>query len=280
MASSLEPIAMQRPLTRILPQSASPTAPSRRGPSPLLPPSGRGGARSAGGRARILPLLLITLTLALPAVAGSLSTRFTEVDMPNVPVGATVSPRLPDGTGYTLVNDSDRPLRVRMNAERPSFCEPVTPGPQYRPLPPSCKVSFDPQILDIAPHGTGAVLVAISIPGDPALAGRRFEVWLRAETLVGNAGVALVSRLRLSTAAQGAAVERGNVESGNVESGDAAERQGGVSHAEFAEAAEASAPPPPSVRGDAAERQGGGSHAESAPVGPDRRAGRSEEVSP
>ena len=167
-------------------------------------------------------ILLSTFHFSLStAFAGSLRTRFTEVEMPDVPIGATVSPRLDDGTGYTLVNDSDRPLRVRLNAERPSFCEPVTPGPQYRPLPPSCKVSFDPQILDIAPHGTGAVLVAVSLPADPALAGRRFEVWLRAETLVGNAGVALVSRLRLSTSAQGAEVERSGkwkVESGKVES--------------------------------------------------------------
>ena len=167
------------------------------------------------GTVSTLLLLSAFLFSLSTAFAGSLRTRFTEVVMDDVPVGATVSPRLADGTGYTLVNDSDRPLRVRLNAERPSFCEPVTPGPQYRPLPPTCAVSFEPQVFDLAPHATNAVLVAVSLPDDPALAGKRFEVWLRAEALVGNAGVALVSRLRLDT--------RGAPDEAHAESAESAE---------------------------------------------------------
>ncbi len=138
---------------------------------------------------------------ALPCGAGSLRTRFGDVAMDDVPIGETVSPLLPDGTGYTLVNDSDGPLSVCLSMERPTFCEPLPGHPLYKPLPSSCTVEFEPASFDLAPHATNAVLVKVTLPDDPALAGKGFEFWIRAVARSGQGGVALMSRVRLDTRA-------------------------------------------------------------------------------
>ena len=188
--------------------------------------------------ALLFPLLLTLCSVSLADSPGTLSTRFTTVVMEDVPIGCTVAPRLPDGAYYSVRNDSGRALQVRLNPERPGYCEPVPGEPGYAPLPDGRWIHFDPAVIDLPPHSQGESLITVAIPDDPAHYGKRYEFWVRASAEVGPSGVALLSRVRLQMRGAPAAVE--------------AEPPGGDAPAPAEDAAEA-APPAPEAPADVAE---------------------------
>ena len=185
-------------------------------------------------RMRLAAAVAALACVASAVRGGTLSTRFSTVQCDDVPYNATIAPRLPDGTGYELRNDSDAPIVVAVRSLSPTFCEPVPGRKPFRPLPTNCVVRVEPRLLEIAPHAAAEAMVTIEMPDDPALEGGRYETWLRAEAVRGTFGVALVSRVRI-TVGHRAHAEEAEAES-HAENAEGAEDE---SHSENAEGAEA-----------------------------------------
>ncbi len=147
----------------------------------------------------LLPLLLLFLPSAL--LAGSLQTRFTTVVLEDVPVGRPVALCLPDGGYYGVRNASERAVKVRFTAVVPEYCEPATGGVRYVAIPARDWVHVEPAVVTVPPNGEAETLVTVTVSNAPAHVGQRYEFWLRAEAAQGQAGVALLSRVRFNTVA-------------------------------------------------------------------------------
>ena len=193
-------------------------------------------------RMRLAAAMVALACAASAARGGTLSTRFSMVQCDDVPYNATIAPRLPDGTGYELRNDSDAPIVVAVRSLSPTFCEPVPGRKPFRPLPTNCVVRIKPARLEIPPHAAVEAMVTIEMPDDPALEGGRFETWIRSEAIRGTFGVALVSRVRITVGKRAHAEEaekeshaEGAEDESHAESAKGAEDD---SHAESAEGAE------------------------------------------
>ncbi len=197
-------------------------------------------------RMRLVAVMAALACAVSAARGGTLSTRFSTVQCDDVPYNATIAPRLPDGTGYELRNDSDAPIVVAVRSLSPTFCEPVPGRKPFRPLPTNCVVRIEPERLEIAPHATAEAMVKIEMPDDPALEGGRFETWIRSEAIRGTFGVALVSRVRLTVGKRNEGAPEEPAQNETAEPAQEGSAQG-----------EAAQDPPSSERG--AARSAGGS---------------------
>lgn len=157
---------------------------------------------SAAPRARGAVALFAVLA-AVSAAGGSLGTRFALVEMPGVVPGKSCAACLPDGSYYSLRNDSDVPLRVRLSCERPGFVE-RSPGARYEAIPDRGWVSFDPAVVELPPRSEGESIVRVTVPDAPENYGRHWEFHVRASAVAGQAGVMLTSRVRFDTVEAGA----------------------------------------------------------------------------
>lgn len=142
---------------------------------------------------------LLSSALLSSAAAGTMETRFTTVVLEDVPVGAPVAVCLADGAYYGVRNASDRPLPVRFSAVAPGYCEPTPGGVRYEPIPSLDWIGIEPASVTVPPGGEAEALVTVTVSNAVEHVGRRYEFWLRAQTDQGQAGVALVSRVRFNT---------------------------------------------------------------------------------
>jgi hypothetical protein len=150
------------------------------------------------GRKRILPIFLITgLSFLSVCTAGTLETQFTSVVVKDVPIGRWTRVVLADGRRYSLSNKSDRTVEAEVKAIKP-FGE-KDKLKWATPIPDISWVVIEPALLKVEPGVTREADVKISVPNDPAFAGRHYEVWLLAETVGGQFGVGLITRIRFNT---------------------------------------------------------------------------------
>jgi len=124
--------------------------------------------------------------------AVALATRFIEHTVDGLEPGKS-HPLHDLAPSYALRNAGDAAVDVLLSAERPGA------SPPYEPIPDPSWVRFAPGKLRIAPGETASSEIAIDLPDDPSIFGRRFEVVLLARTAgTGAVSAGVRSRLRFS----------------------------------------------------------------------------------
>lgn len=119
---------------------------------------------------------------AVPALAKlSLAVRFPDVEMENVAPGSVINLRQKGGVPYVVINGSDHAVDVDVTSERP--------GPKADTLKPGFEPVVDPEWLQIVPNrfkmGPGDIASAeliLSVPNDPSLIGKHFQIDIRSAT--------------------------------------------------------------------------------------------------
>ena len=131
----------------------------------------------------------------------TLSATVSSVTLSDVPIGAPVALRLPNGGYYALRNDSHARLKARIAPMVPTYCQRLPNTPVYSPVTNMSWVTVEPRTFDIPPHSESEAMVIVRLPDDPSLLGKHLEFWIRAEAMAnGMASVALYSRIRLDVA--------------------------------------------------------------------------------
>ena len=142
-------------------------------------------------------LLLGLLCLGLPAGAGSLQTRFTTVTVHDLPIGRWTRVELAGGEPYSVENTSPQKVRVALTSVRPF--EKKSVGRGYRLIPDPGWITVKPVVLDIEPGSSGHAEVRLTVPDDPAYAGKKYEGWLLAKGAGPQFQVGLITRIRFNT---------------------------------------------------------------------------------
>lgn len=112
----------------------------------------------------------------------------------NATCGHSTRVQLQTGEKYGVENDSDRAVEVVVSAARPSDS-----GSSWTAIPALDWIEISPARIKVSPRGKGWTDVTISVPDDPAFAGKKYEFWLRASTDDEQIGVTLVTRVRFNT---------------------------------------------------------------------------------
>ena len=149
-----------------------------------------------GGTYRLVAALVLLLA-AGPATAGSLTTRFTTLNVKDIPVGHWTEVALPGGERYSVTNDSDRDITLALRPSKPFGKR--GRSRRHTPIPDVGWVTVEPERLELGPHESGQARIAIRVPDDPAYAGRRYEVWIVAKSVGGQFAVGLATRIRFNT---------------------------------------------------------------------------------
>ena len=137
----------------------------------------------------------------VPPAPPTLSATVSSVTLSDVPIGAPVALRLPNGGYYALRNDSPARLKARIAPMVPTYCQRQANTPVYSPVTNMSWVTIEPRTFDIPPHSESEAMVIVRLPNDPSLLGKHLEFWIRAEAMAnGMASVALYSRIRLDVA--------------------------------------------------------------------------------
>ena len=137
----------------------------------------------------------------VPPAPPTLSATVSSVTLNDVPIGAPVALRLPNGGYYALRNDSHARLKARIAPMVPTYCQRLPNTPIYSPVTNMSWVTVEPRTFDIPPHSESEAMVIVRLPDDPSLLGKHLEFWIRAEAMAnGMASVALYSRIRLDVA--------------------------------------------------------------------------------
>lgn len=109
----------------------------------------------------------------------SLSVRFPEIEMENVQPGSVINVRQIRGVPYVVINGSDYPIDVKVGPEIP------VPGPagvkvDFEPVPNPEWLRIVPNHFKLGPGDIGSAEVILSVPNDPKLVGRHFQVNIHA----------------------------------------------------------------------------------------------------
>jgi hypothetical protein len=137
------------------------------------------------------------ILFAAAASAGSLETPFTSVVVRDLPVGRRTRVAGADGKSYTIRNNSDQTVEVRLTATKPFQME----GKQrtHEDIPDPSWLAIAPASLTLKPGEEGAAELILGVPDDPQYANRRYEVWLLAQTENGQMALGLISRIKFNT---------------------------------------------------------------------------------
>lgn len=109
----------------------------------------------------------------------SLAVRFPEIEMENVEPGSVINVRQIRGVPYVVINGSDHAIDVKVGSEIP------VPGPagakvDFEPVPNPDWLKIVPNQFRLGPNDIGTAEVILSIPDDPKLVGRHFQVNIHA----------------------------------------------------------------------------------------------------
>ena len=144
--------------------------------------------------ALLLPGLLC---LCSPIFAGTLQTRFTTVEVHDLPVGFWTRVELEGGEQYTVENTSTQKVKVTLKPSKPF--EPSAVGRGYRMIPDPSWITVEPTVIEVGPKSSGSAEVRIAVPCDPQYAGKRYEGWLVATGIGPQFHVGLITRIRFNT---------------------------------------------------------------------------------
>lgn len=135
----------------------------------------------------------------------SLSVRFPDVELENVEPGSVINLRQRAGVPYVVINGSDASTMVDITAEIPTIASgSLREG--FEPIPHPEWVQIVPNRFKMAPGDIASGEVILSVPDDPQLIGRHFQVDLRSATDgPGMLAVAVKSYLMFTVGAAGPA---------------------------------------------------------------------------
>jgi hypothetical protein len=128
---------------------------------------------------------------------GSIETPFTIVHVKDLPVGRRTRVQLASGERYSVVNKSALDVELTLKGVIPY--DKRSRRNRWQPVPDPSWLSVTPAELTLAPGESGEADVTLAVPDDPKLSGKRYEVWLLAETTGGQFGVGLVTRIKFNT---------------------------------------------------------------------------------
>lgn len=150
---------------------------------------------------RCLCLFLLLGTIAWQKLG--LAVRFPEIEMENVPLDSVINLRQARGVPYVVINGSDFPIDVSVAPEVP------VPGPSgtkvdFEPIPNPEWLKIVPNRFKLGPGDIGSAEVILTVPNDPALAGRHFQVNIHAGSdNEGEIAVGINSFIRFTVGALG-----------------------------------------------------------------------------
>ncbi|MBL0058656.1 MAG: hypothetical protein IPP35_06030 [Elusimicrobia bacterium] len=125
--------------------------------------------------------------------------------MENVATGSVINLRQMKGVPYVVINQSDQPVEV--------LVEPLVPIPgpaqakeDYEPVPNPEWLRIVPNRFKLGPGDLASAEVILSVPKDPALVGRHFQVNIHAATEgTGSLAIAVNHYVRFSVEGPGPA---------------------------------------------------------------------------
>lgn len=126
---------------------------------------------------------LLAAALLTPASAWAkigLSSQFINVAIENLKPGRTYNLRELKGVPYTVKNRGDEAVDVQVEVLAPQGKDVREP---YAPIPDPSWVRLNPDRYRLNPKDAGFSDLVISIPDDPALAGRHFHAVIWAHTV-------------------------------------------------------------------------------------------------
>jgi hypothetical protein len=132
------------------------------------------------GRIRVGGLLsLIFLAGSTAWGKLSLAVRFPEIEMENVQPGSVINVRQIRGVPYVVINGSDHAIDINVGPEIP-VAGPAGAKLDFEPVPNPEWLKIVPNHFKLGPGDIGSAEVILSVPNDPTLVGRHFQVNIHA----------------------------------------------------------------------------------------------------
>ncbi len=141
--------------------------------------------------------LILVVGCASLGLTGTIQTHFTTVMVKDLAIGFKTVVRLDGGERYNVENRTANEIEVAYSAVTPAWIQPDGGG--FIPIPDIKWVTITPSQVKIKSGKKGEVDVEVSVPDDARYANKKYEFWIRAETVGGSVGVALISRVRVNT---------------------------------------------------------------------------------
>lgn len=154
--------------------------------------------RNAKSRTAAAALLAALLAPAGAEAKVGLGARFGDVILEGAKPGQSYSLREASRVPFAVENRGDEATEVVIEFERPT---PDMTAKDYQPIPDPSWFKALPSRLSLAPHGMGYCDILLSLPDDPALAGKSFQVQVFARSVSSNGatfGAAVRGRIRVS----------------------------------------------------------------------------------
>ena len=159
-----------------------------------------------GGWARRVRTALAFAVLAGPwsgvrsasAVDIGIASRFSDVILENLSIGGNYNMTQIKNLPLTIINNSSIEMPMQVEVEAPAKTE-LQEG--YEPIPDVTWVKILPSQFTLAPHARNLSDIVISIPNDPKLVGKSYQVMFWAHSVQqGFLGVGVRVRVRFSIA--------------------------------------------------------------------------------
>lgn len=142
--------------------------------------------------------------IAVPLWAKlSLGVRFPDIVLENVSPGMVLNLRQAKGMPYVVINQSDFPVDVVVDVELPGP-QHIDPKEGYEPAPVKEWVQVVPNRFRLGAGDIGTAEVILSVPNDPALIGKHYQINLHARSLgTGQLALAVNHYVRFSVGSMG-----------------------------------------------------------------------------
>ena len=122
--------------------------------------------------------IFVSLSAVSVCIAAGLSTRFSDIEVFDVPLGRRIVIPGPEGKSMRLKNLSDTPVRITFHVDQPSARELRA---DMEPLPDLRWVQLSANAVQMAPRGEADVRVSVRVPQDRRHRGSIINLWLGRE---------------------------------------------------------------------------------------------------
>ena len=146
----------------------------------------------------LIALLLMEMTAASVFAAG-LSTRFGEVTVQNLCIGARHSMKEVAKLPLVIFNSSDSVIELEIDPMLPRESE-LKEG--YEPIPHLSWITLERDKLKVGPNMYGETDVFITIPEDEKYLGKEYQVFIWSRTVHKSIGLGLKSKLLFAVASE------------------------------------------------------------------------------